>query len=124
MESKRTRQKKRYGLLVLLLVLNWLAVAWVVWKVDPESIKNFLISEIYLPMLVLVFGALFFLFSVLVLSAKRALWWALGVSFFLLLRFIGLGSLLNGLLILGVLVTWDFYRTRSDRNSIKVEEGE
>lgn len=103
------RQKKRYGLLLILLVLNWLAVAWMVWKVDPKNIRDIIIPGVYLPMLVVAWGAFFFLFSVLFLSAKKALRWSLGVTFFLCLRFLGLGSTINGLLILGLLICVEVY---------------
>lgn len=109
MERIKTRQKKRHGLLLLFLVLNWLLVGWVVWKVDPENIKNFIIPGIYLPMLVLAFGAVFFLLSILFLSAKRALVWSLGVTIFLLLRFLGYGSIFNGVLIIGMILSFEVY---------------
>lgn len=106
---KRDRNpKKRYGLLVTFLVLNWFLVAWMVWKVDPESIKNIIIPGVYLPMLFLIFTGLFFLLSILLLSAKMALRWSVGITFFLLLRFLELGTLINGLLILGILVAVEF----------------
>ena len=120
--ERKIRQKKRYGVLLVLLVLNWLAVAWVVWNVDPENIKNFVVPGIYLPMLILVFGALFLLFSVLFLSAKRALRWAGGATFFLMLRFLGLGSLLNGGLILGILMAIEFYLAKNEPKKEKFEE--
>lgn len=113
MKTERN-QKKKYGPLLGLLILNWLALGWVVWRVDPESIKNFIVPNIYLPMLVLVFGALFWLFVVLFLSAKRALRWALGVTFFLLLRFLSLGSLFNGGLIFGILLAIEYYLTKTE----------
>lgn len=107
---KRDRNpKKRYGLLVAVLALNWLLVAWIVWKVDPESIKNIIIPGVYLPMLFLIFTGLFFLLSILLLSAKMALRWSVGITFFLLLRFLELGTLINGLLILGILVAVEFH---------------
>ncbi len=109
MKTERNN-KKRYGLLIVFLVLNWLAVAWVVWKVDPENIKNIIIPGIYLPMLILVFGALFWLFSILFLSAKMALRWASGVCLFVLLRFLDMGTVLNGFLILGLLISYEVYR--------------
>lgn len=109
MKTERNN-KKRYGLLIVFLVLNWLAVAWVVWKVDPENIKNIIIPGIYLPMLVLIFGALFWLFSILFLSAKMALRWSSGVCLFVLLRFLDMGTILNGFLILGLLVSYEVYR--------------
>ncbi len=109
MKTERNN-KKRHGLLIVFLVLNWLAVAWVVWNVDPENIKNIIIPGIYLPMLILVFGALFWLFSILFLSAKMALRWASGVCLFVLLRFLDMGTVLNGFLILGLLISYEVYR--------------
>lgn len=121
MKTERNH-KKRYGLLLGLLVLNWMALGLTIWKVDPESIKNFIVPNIYLPMLVLVFGALFWLFAVLFLSAKRALRWALGVTFFLMLRFLSLGSLVNGGLILGILLAIEYYLAKTEPKERQIDE--
>ena len=102
-------QKKRYGLLVAILIINWMLISLVVWKVDPDSMKNVIVPGIYLPMMLLIFGGLFLLFSILFLSAKRALRWTVGLCFYLVLRVLDLGSVLNGGLILGILVTWELY---------------
>ena len=120
MKTER-KNKKRYGLLVVFLVLNWLAVAWVVWKVDPENIKNIIIPGIYLPMLILVFGALFWLFSILFLSAKMALRWTSGVCLFILLRFLDMGTILNGFLILGLLLSYEVYRFGQNTQKDKID---
>ncbi len=120
MKTERNN-KKRYGLLLVFLVLNWLAVALVVWRVDPENIKNIIIPGIYLPMLVLIFGALFWLFSILFLSAKMALRWAGGVCLFVLLRFLDMGTLLNGFLILGLLLSYEVYRLGQNSQKVKGE---
>ncbi len=126
--NKVRNQKKRYGLLLTLLVLSWIVFGWMVWKVDPDNIKNFIVPGIYLPMLVTIFGAFFLLFSVLLLSAKRAVRWAAGFTFFVLLRFLGLGSTLNGVLILGLLFSIEIYSFRfknvkdEDSNSKEVVE--
>jgi hypothetical protein len=110
--NKGRNQKKRYGLLLTLLVLSWIFLGWMVWRVDPDNIKNFIVPGIYLPMLVTIFGALFLLFSVLLLSAQRALLWAGGLTFFIMLRFLGLGSTLNGVLIMGLLFSVEIYNFR------------
>lgn len=112
MIKKERLHKKRYGLLLALLVLSWIVLGWMVWRLDPDNIKNFIIPGIYLPMLVTIFGALFLLFSVLLLSAKRALRWAGGFTFFVMLRFLGLGSTLNGVLIIGILFSVEIYNFR------------
>ncbi len=109
MEINKHRQKKRYGWLVFFAGLNWLAIILIVWKVDPETIKDFIIPGSYLPMTVLMMGGFFWLLSILLLSATRALRWSLGVVAFLEMRVLGLGSIMNGILILGLLATWEIY---------------
>lgn len=120
--------KKRYGLLIGLLVLNWLAIAWMVFKVDPESVRDIVFPNTYLPMITLLFSGLFFLLSILFLSAKRALRWSLGIVFFIYLRIGGLGSLLNGLLVLGILIVIEYYLavqiTKQEKNATFTKQTE
>ncbi len=114
-------QKKRYGLLVAMLVANWLTITWVVFKVDPEKLKDVIFPNTYFPMLFLLFGGLFFLLSILFLSARRALRWSFGICFFIYLRIQGLGSLLNGVLVLGILIVIEYYLavqiTKQEKNA-------
>lgn len=120
--------KKRYGLLIGLLVLNWLAIAWMVFKVDPESVRDIVFPNAYLPMITLLFSGLFFLLSILFLSAKRAFRWSVGLVFFTYLRVQGLGSLLNGLLVLGILIVIEYYLsvqiTKQEKNATIAEQVE
>lgn len=109
MMNRGSSQKKRYGLLLAILVANWVAIIWIVIRVDPESIRDIVFPNSYLPMIVLLFGGLFFLLSIIFLSAKRALRWALGMTLFIYLRVQGLGSLLNGALVLGILLMVEYY---------------
>lgn len=120
--KKERSHKKRYGLLLALLVLSWIVLGWMFWRVDPDNIKNFIVPGIYLPMLVTIFGALFLLFSVLLLSAKRAFRWSGGFTFFVLLRFLGLGSALNGVLILGLLFSVEIYSFRFNNEKDNTSE--
>lgn len=101
--------EKRYGFLLLAILVSWTIVGLMVWFVEPEKIKNFLVPGIYLPMLIVIFLGIFFLLSALLMSAKKALRWTAGAILFLLLRIMGQGSLLNGILILGVLTCLEFY---------------
>lgn len=109
MEINKHRQKKRYGWLVFFAALNWLAIGLVIWKVDPETIRDFIIPGSYLPMTILVMGGVFWLLSILFLSASRALRWTLGITAFLQMRVLGLGTVMNGVLILGLLVSLEIY---------------
>lgn len=102
-------RKKRYGILLAMLVVNWAVIIYILTRVDPEGIRDYLFPGSYLPMTVTLFGAFFWLFCVLFLSTKRALRWSLGAIFYVYLRLNGLGSFVNGVLILGILATLEYY---------------
>jgi len=112
-EVNKHRQKKRYGWLVFFAGLNWLVIGLVVWKVDPETMKDFILPGSYLPMTLLVMGGIFWLLSILFLSSTRALRWTIGAVAFLELRVLGLGTAMNGVLILGLLISWEVYLFKS-----------
>ncbi|KKT64676.1 MAG: hypothetical protein UW58_C0038G0008, partial [Candidatus Collierbacteria bacterium GW2011_GWC2_44_30] len=102
-------------------------IGLVIWKVDPDLIKDFIVPGSYLPMTLLVLGGIFWLLSILFMSSSTALRWAVGITMFLELRVLGLGSILNGILILGLLVSWEVYthksRTQGIENS-RLQDGE
>ncbi|HOX96346.1 MAG TPA: hypothetical protein PLI45_03105 [Candidatus Woesebacteria bacterium] len=109
MERNKHERNKRYGWLIFFTVLNWLSIALVVWLVDPENLANFIIQGSYLPMGLLLFGGFFWILTILTLSTVRALRWDLGIIIFIYLRLFGLGTILNGILILGLLAIWEVY---------------
>jgi hypothetical protein len=109
MERKIHERKKNYGLLLLFTAINWVLIGLMVWKVDPETVRDFFFPGSYLPMMVLMAGGVFWLLSILFMSARQAARWTLGILVFLYLRVWGLGSLLNAILILGLLVCWEIY---------------
>ena len=113
MEQRKYERNKRYGWLIFFAVINWLAIGYMIWKVDPVNMANFIIPGSYLPMGILLTGGIFWLLSILTLSAVRALRWTLGIMIFVYLRIWGLGSILNGVLILGLLVLWEIYIMKS-----------
>ena len=100
-------------------VINWVAIGLVIWRVDPETIRDFIIPGSYLPMTLLVMGGIFWLLSILLMSASAALRWTIGMTAFLELRVLGLGSVLNGILILGLLISWEVYTYKSRTQGIK-----
>ncbi len=89
-----------------------------IWKIDPDNMANFIFPGSYLPMGILVAGGIFWLLSILTLSSVRALRWTIGIVIFIYLRIWGLGSLLNGILILGLLVVWEVYLYRSKTKQV------
>ena len=113
MNQKIHEGKKRYGWLLFFAVLNWVAIGLTVWKIDPDNIANFIFPESYLPMGLLLAGGIFWLLSILTLSSVRALRWTIGAVLFIYLRLWGLGSIINGILLLGLLSTWEVYLYKS-----------
>jgi hypothetical protein len=108
-ERNKHERNKKYGWLVFFAVINWLAIGLSIWKIDPDNLANFIFPGSYLPMGILLMGGVFWLLSILTMSSIRALRWTLGVMIFVYLRIWGLGSVLNGILILGLLVLWEVY---------------
>lgn len=115
-EQRNKRGTKRYGWFLFFLLFNWLVIAWVIWKVDPDTLKDYIIPGSYMPMLILLGGGIFWLLSLLFMSAKRAIWWTIGIITFLYLRIMELGTVMNGFLILGLLVSWEIYRHKSKKD--------
>ena len=99
--------------------LNWVAIGLVVWKIDPEMIKDFILPGSYLPMTFLMMGGIFWLLAILFLSASRALRWTMGITAFLEMRVLGLGSVINGVLILGLLSSWEIYLIKARTQGVK-----
>ena len=111
MEQRRKipERKKRYGWLVFVTVVLWLGVGLMIFLVDPENIRNLIVPGSYLIFTSIFFLAVFLLLTIMFLSAKRSLWWSFGLLIFFYLRIYGLGSILNGILIVGILVCGELY---------------
>lgn len=84
--------------MALITAFVWLLIGLMIIYVDPEKVSglNYLLPG------VLVYIGLFLLLSILTLSAKRAFVWSSVLMVFLYLRFWGLGSRVNLLLLLGI----------------------
>ncbi len=112
MERNKHERNKKYGWLVFFALLNWVLIAVVINKVDPENMANIIFPRSYLPMGVLLGGGIFWLLSILTLSSMRALRWTAGIMIYVYLRLWGLGSIINGVLLLALLGVWEAYLWR------------
>lgn len=126
MERSKHERNKKYGWLLFFAGVNWLFIGLMVWKVDPENMANIIIPGSYLPMGILVMGGVFWLLSILTLSAIKAMRWTIGIMVFVYLRLFGLGSILNGALILGLLILWEVYnyKAKPGKNEVNKIETE
>jgi hypothetical protein len=101
---------------MLFSVYFFALVVFVFFWVPPEIIKDVLIRGVYLPFLVTVFGLMFSLLWWLRGLALRALVWAGALTIFILLRIVGLGHFLNAALLLGLLVSLEYYWNAGEKN--------
>lgn len=108
MRSLQTN-KKRYGVLIMIMIANWLVLAWMIFKIDPEIVRDVVFKNSYLPMIIVFLGAVFWPLSIILLSAKKALRWSSGLTLVLYLQIADLGSVLNFILIFGILIVSEYY---------------
>lgn len=103
------RQKKRKNFLPTLIItfLLWGVFSFIVYFVDPGSFGSILLFFFVL------WFCFLFTFSILLANTRRGFIASLGLIIFLLLRFFGIGNLLNFLLISSVAVSIEFYFSKN-----------
>ena len=116
--SIKIQRNKRYGWLLFFTLLNWATIILMILFVDPDTMKDLIVPNSYLLMGMLLFCGVFWIFSIIFLSAVRALKWAVAVIFFLYLRLWGLGTIVNGLLVLGIVISWEIFSSRHKTNQV------
>jgi len=88
---------------LIVTFLLWMATAGLVYFIDPEALLA--IPGFFL----LLFLSLLFTFSTIFASSKRGFLASFGITLFLILRYFGVGNILNFLLLSGLLVTAEIY---------------
>jgi hypothetical protein len=110
--ARKKRQKiakKRNNFLPTLVVilLLWVGVGFMVYFTNPDK-------PLVVPLFFLVFFlALLFTFSTLFANTRRGFLSSFAITFFLLLRYFGVGNLINLLLLGGLIVTAELYFSRA-----------
>jgi predicted lysophospholipase L1 biosynthesis ABC-type transport system permease subunit len=94
---------------VLTAAIFWTLLVIMVVKVDPEIMTDVLIPHFYLPFMVTFFLAVMTTVAVLRWSAIKGLIWGLVVTGYLALRILGIGHVVNLSLMVGLLVTLEYY---------------
>lgn len=98
------RRKRNLFPAVFLALLCWGIVAFFLFFVDPEVVRNFPISNSYLPFFLFLFFAVFFTASLIFSHSRRGFLLAVGLIVFLYLRLFELGHFLNAILIFFLLI--------------------
>jgi hypothetical protein len=104
-ERRKNQILKRKNFLPALVftLLLWLSVAGIIYFIDPHT---FGILPLFF---VLVFIALLFSFSIILSHTRRGFLTAFGLTLFLILRYFGVGNILNLLLISGIIIAIELY---------------
>jgi len=110
MRRRKFRSPSRIRIPYLLTAMIWwAAVGVVVYHLEPQTLSDIGMPGMYLPWWVLWFLALFFSLYGLGTKGRRALWWTTGILVFSFLRLLGLGTLLNAVLIISLLLVIEYY---------------
>lgn len=101
---KQERAKRRNFFPTLIFaILLWVVLGGIVYFISPYSF--FAIPGFF----IILFLALLFLFSIIFSSRREGLVVSISLTIFLLLRYFGVGHILNFLLIAGIAVAFEIY---------------
>jgi TRAP-type C4-dicarboxylate transport system permease large subunit len=104
--KKEKRFRKNLFWLILLAIILWFLIIGIVYLIEPSTI--FIVPAFF----IIVFIALLLTFSLLFSNTRRGVLSSFGVLFFLILRYLGVGNILNLLLISAIVVAMDLYFSR------------
>jgi hypothetical protein len=99
-------KRKNFLPALILNILLWMMLAVLIYFIDPDSF--FAVPAFF----ILSFTCLLFTFSLLFGNTRRGLFAAVGLTIFLILRYLGIGNLLNLLLIAAIAICIEIYFSR------------
>lgn len=101
--QKKIQSRKNFLPTLVLTICLWLSLSALVYFVDPDT-------TLAIPVFFLVaFFALLFTFSTLLANSRRGLIISLGLTVFLILRYLGIGHIINFLLVVAIAITVELY---------------
>jgi len=106
LREKRRKRKNFFPTLVVIFI-TWGLIAFIVYFIEPEAFGA--VALFFLT----VFFAFLLTFSTLFANTRRGVISAVGLALFLILRFFGVGNILNLLLIAGIAISIDYYLTHA-----------
>ncbi len=107
LRQKLLKNRKNFFPTLAITVLLWLTIFLLIYFVEPGS--PFAVPAFF----ILIFLAFLFTFSTALANSRRGLILSSAVTVFLLLRYLGVGNIINLLLIAGIVITLEvFYYKR------------
>lgn len=100
------RRRKNFLPTLIITIILWLILAGIVYFIDPQQM-------IAIPLFFLItFLAILFTASLLFANRRRGLLTSLVIMLFLILRYFGVGNMLNAILLVGIAVAFEIYASR------------
>jgi hypothetical protein len=101
--DKKIKRRKNFFPSLILTILLWLASFYIIYFVDPldRGAVQLFFSSIFLSLL--------FTLSLVFFNTRRGLLFTIPVIIYLILRYFGIGNIINFLLILGLTITAEIY---------------
>lgn len=107
MRKKEIKLRKNFLPTFLITIFLWGLLFLIIYFVDPTTFG--IIPFFFL----LFFLAVFFTVTIIFISKRRGFIAAVAFTFFLILSFLGVGNILNFLLVLGIAIATEIYLSKS-----------
>jgi len=105
--KEKIRRRKNFFPTLIIIFLSWAIIIGVVYFLNPGSTGA-------IPLFIIViFIALLFTFSTLLANTRRGFIISLATVIFLILRYFGVGNIINFLLIIGLAATTELYFSKN-----------
>jgi len=109
---KAGKRRKNFFVTLILILIFWAITGGIISFIEPELVKNLLIPNSYFLFFLPLFLASFFTLSVVFTNSRRGFLASTGLILFLVFRLHELGNLLNLFLIIGLVITFEYYFTQ------------
>lgn len=104
---KKIRRRKNFFPTLIIIFISWFAIAAIIYFINPATLG--IVTLFFF----VFFIALLFTFSTLLANSNRGLIIASTITLFLLLRYLGVGNIINFLLLAGLGITTDLYLSKN-----------
>ncbi len=101
--KKEIKLRKNFFLTFLLTFFLWVFLGGLIYFTEPNS------TGVLILFFILAFLSLTFTFSIIFANTRRGIITSIFLTLFLLLRYLGVGHILNFLLLAGIGIAFDFY---------------
>jgi len=107
LRKQQVLKRKNFLPTLLITIFLWLFLGGLIYFIDPDT---FAAVPLFF---VLIFSCLLFTFSLVFADGRRGLVGSIAIAFFFILAYLGVGNILNLLLIVAIAVCIEIYWART-----------